>query len=469
MRIVVLGGAGEVGAALSADLAACGEVDELVVADRDRERAEAVAAAAGRPAAAVGLDLADTSRALALLDGADVLVNCTSFTLFDSVIALATKARVDYCDLISEPSEAQRRAVREAGITAISGLGATPGLSNVLVRHAADDLDELEEAHISWVSFRTIAPSPGLLDTILWELSDDCPTRRYFQNGRLHRAGFMEGSKVVEFAPPVGRQRVYYVPHTEVTTLPRHFPSLRFCAVRGTWRPELMEDVRVLNKYGLLDGPALEHTKARIWERFGGQRDAAPWTLFVNVETIGARDGQPVRRIYDVSHPLDWGQEGTGRMTGVCAAGLRPAPRAPRADRGRVRRPGGQLGWEIFGPLATFTRVRDVDHAIELANNSDYGLGANVYTSSLETAMRAATELQAGTVWINDPLKDNDAAPFGGFKQSGFGRELGSEGISAFTQAKHVHIDFAQAPSPEWWFPYERPAISAEVVERALA
>ncbi len=115
---------------------------------------------------------------------------------------------------------------------------------------------------------------------------------------------------------------------------------------------------------------------------------------------------------------------------------------------------------EIFGPLATVTRVRDLEHAIELANDSNFGLGANVYTSDLETAMRAATELNAGTVWINDPLKDNDAAPFGGMKFSGLGRELGSEGITAFTQAKHVHLDFAQAPSPEWWFPYERPEIA---------
>jgi acyl-CoA reductase-like NAD-dependent aldehyde dehydrogenase len=114
---------------------------------------------------------------------------------------------------------------------------------------------------------------------------------------------------------------------------------------------------------------------------------------------------------------------------------------------------------EIFGPLATVTRVRDLDHAIELANASNFGLGANIYTSSLETAMRAATELQAGTVWINDPLKDNDAAPFGGMKFSGLGRELGTEGISAFTQSKHVHMDFGQVPSPEWWFPFERPAI----------
>lgn len=115
------------------------------------------------------------------------------------------------------------------------------------------------------------------------------------------------------------------------------------------------------------------------------------------------------------------------------------------------------LDRELFGPVATFSPVRDVDHAIELSNNTSYGLGASIYTASLETAMRAATELDAGMVWINDPLKDNDAAPFGGRKMSGFGSELGSEGIDAFTHSKHVHIDFAQAASPEWWFPYSRP------------
>jgi saccharopine dehydrogenase-like NADP-dependent oxidoreductase len=189
----------------------------------------------------------------------------------------------------------------------------------VLVAHAARAFDELEEAHVSWASFRAIAPSRGLLDTILWELSDACPTRLVYQNGRFLRAGFMEGSKLVDFAPPLGRQRVYYVPHPEVTTLPCNFPSLRFCAVRGTWRPKLMEDVRVLNEYGLLEPEALEHTKERIWARFGGATDEEPWRLFVNVEVVGTRAGEPWRRVYDASHP-DWGQEGTGKMTGICAA-----------------------------------------------------------------------------------------------------------------------------------------------------
>jgi saccharopine dehydrogenase (NAD+, L-lysine-forming) len=307
------------GAEVTTDLARCEEVDELLVADLDQGKTEALAASIGSGRVrGVGLDLRQRAAALQTLEGADVLMNCTSFTLFDAVIDLAIAAGVDYADLISEPSDEHRRAVEAAGITAVSGLGATPGLSNVLVRHAADELGDLDEVHISWVSFRTIAPSPGLLDTILWELSAECPTRLVYAEGHHERVGFMEGERVVEFAPPIGRQRVYYVPHTEVRTLPRHFPSLRYCAVRGTWRPELMDDIRVLNKYGLLDGDALETTKRRIWERFGGQRDDAPWLLFVNVEVI-AGAGR-VRRVYEISHPDDWGQQGTGRMTGTCAA-----------------------------------------------------------------------------------------------------------------------------------------------------
>jgi saccharopine dehydrogenase-like NADP-dependent oxidoreductase len=321
VRIVVLGGAGEVGKAVTADLAACPEVETLLVADADGARAEELARSlGGGRVSAVTLDVEDAKRALPALRGADVLMSCTSFRLFDRVLELATAAGVSYADLLSEPSPAQRRAVAAAGITAVSGLGATPGLSNVLVRHAADELGPPVEAHVSWASLRSIAPSPGLLDTILWELADDCPTRQVFVDGRYERAGFMEGSRLVEFAPPVGRRRVYYVPHTEVRTLPRHFPSLRLAAVRGTWREELMDDVRVLNKYGLLDEPAREATRERIWERFGGVRDSAPWLLFVNVEVVVGEADSAVRRVYRVSHPDTWGHEGTGRMTGVCAA-----------------------------------------------------------------------------------------------------------------------------------------------------
>jgi betaine-aldehyde dehydrogenase len=97
--------------------------------------------------------------------------------------------------------------------------------------------------------------------------------------------------------------------------------------------------------------------------------------------------------------------------------------------------------------------VSSLDEAIERTNASEFGLGANVYTQRLDYMMRAMEEIEAGTVWFNDPLTDNEAAPFGGMKASGNGRELGPEGLEDFRQAKHVHID-SKMDAKYWWYPY---------------
>ena len=111
------------------------------------------------------------------------------------------------------------------------------------------------------------------------------------------------------------------------------------------------------------------------------------------------------------------------------------------------------LAEETFGPVAPIVRVGSLDEAIELANSTRYGLGANVYTRDLANTVRCLRELKAGTVWFNDPLTDNDAGPFGGFKQSGLGRELGREGLEAFQETKHVHIE-TEIALKDWWYPY---------------
>ena len=116
---------------------------------------------------------------------------------------------------------------------------------------------------------------------------------------------------------------------------------------------------------------------------------------------------------------------------------------------------------ETFGPVAPIVPVRDLDEAIELANGTRFGLGANVYTRDLRNAVRCMRELRAGTVWINDPLTDNDAGPFGGFKQSGIGRELGREGLEAFQETKHVHME-TEIERKEWWYPYREYGAPAE-------
>ena len=108
---------------------------------------------------------------------------------------------------------------------------------------------------------------------------------------------------------------------------------------------------------------------------------------------------------------------------------------------------------ETFGPVAPIAKVSSLEEAIRRTNDSPYGLGANVYTQRLDYMLTAMEEIEAGTVWFNDPLTDNEAAPFGGFKSSGSGRELGVEGLDDFRQTKHIHID-SKLDAKAWWYPY---------------
>ena len=108
---------------------------------------------------------------------------------------------------------------------------------------------------------------------------------------------------------------------------------------------------------------------------------------------------------------------------------------------------------ETFGPVCPVMPYKTFDEALALVNDSPYGLGANLYTHDARKVKRFFEEVQAGTIWVNDPLTDNDAGPFGGFKATGGGRELGEEGLREFQQAKHVHWDFEQQAKP-WWYPY---------------
>lgn len=95
---------------------------------------------------------------------------------------------------------------------------------------------------------------------------------------------------------------------------------------------------------------------------------------------------------------------------------------------------------EIFGPVACIIKFKTEEEAISIANNSAYGLAAGVHTNSLARAHRVAAALQAGTVWINTFAFLTPAAPVGGYKQSGHGRELGLEGIESYTQLKTIFI-----------------------------
>lgn len=168
---------------------------------------------------------------------------------------------------------------------------------------------------------------------------------------------------------------------------------------------------------------------------------------------VGPMIGEKYRAKFE-SHVNDARNRGAKVLTG----GKRP----PEFDHGFFYEPTVLTGVdhemlimseETFGPAIPMMTYKTFDEAIELANLSKFGLGAVLRTNDARLAKQFIEDVRAGTVWINDPLTDNYAGPFGGMKMSGNARELGEEGLESFMETKHVHWDFSSAEK-DFWYPY---------------
>ena len=152
----------------------------------------------------------------------------------------------------------------------------------------------------------------------------------------------------------------------------------------------------------------------------GPQVDQAQFDRIMNYISIGAAEG--ARLVCGGERVLDRGYF------------IRPAVFADVTDSMRIARE------EIFGPVMSILRFKTVREVIERANDTDFGLAAGVWTKDISKANTVANGVRAGTVWVNCYNALDPAAPFGGFKQSGMGRELGEYGLQQYTEVKAVTV-----------------------------
>ena len=105
---------------------------------------------------------------------------------------------------------------------------------------------------------------------------------------------------------------------------------------------------------------------------------------------------------------------------------------------------------EIFGPVLVVLPFDSDDEGLALANDTPFGLAASAWTTSLLRAMRASREIKAGCVWINDHIPIVSEMPHGGFKQSGFGKDMSTYSFDEYTQVKHVSMDITGVARKSW-------------------
>ena len=269
MKYVVLGGAGSMGKITVTDLVhTCSPSDTVVIADFDEKKAKDLAATFGSlrgkgpTVQGVFANARDQAQLVSVLQGADVVVNAAQYQLNLDVMRAALQAHCHYVDLgglfhVTRKQLELDEEFKKIGKTALLGMGAAPGITNILAKHAADQMDKVQEIHcrVGSMDKTRYEPKPALavsysLKTILEEFSFEPAV---FTKGEFKFVKPMSGDQPHQFPSPVGIQRPMYTIHSEVATLPVTYQAkgVKEVSFKIAFDPEFLRYVRFLRDLGM--------------------------------------------------------------------------------------------------------------------------------------------------------------------------------------------------------------------------
>ncbi|SOC35799.1 saccharopine dehydrogenase-like NADP-dependent oxidoreductase [Rhizobium subbaraonis] len=233
MIITILGGAGFMGAGIVRDLLsdrAIVDIETVRLCDASRDKMEALATELGDPRIElVALDVTDPDALSAAISGADICINCVptllgfQMTIFEAALA----ARVSYVDLgglgtYTVKQIAEHERFKAAGVTAVIGVGADPGMSNVICRAVADELDEIDKINLYWAAELTGDENPVLVPpySVSTVLAEYAHPSTQFYDGKHVECAPMSGGEYLDLPEPWGRCEFMHSPHSEQLTVP---------------------------------------------------------------------------------------------------------------------------------------------------------------------------------------------------------------------------------------------------------
>ncbi len=319
MRVLVLGGAGAVCNETTRDLVQYSDFDEIVVAEYNLEAADVlVKEIDDRRLKAVFFDANDYGSMLQLFPGYDVVVNGLPWKYDLPVTKACVEVGVNGLDVSTEEEQWDYdAAAKEKNIIFIPGVGATPGITNVMARNAVDQMDAVDEVQINFAAFRCPAPAPGLLITLLYEFHPKTEERVYFEDGEFVWVEPFKGLKTVNFPGPIGEQEVCFVPHAETWTIPESL-GVRAVSVRGCFPPHAMRLTKTMLEAGLYSEEpitikGIETTAFELMHeillRLPETKETPLWAYGLVVDVFGVKDGRDVKITHWNRHPSmdEWG------------------------------------------------------------------------------------------------------------------------------------------------------------------
>jgi len=338
MKALILGAAGEMCTPATKDLAGRRIFKKLTLADINSEKLGKLAKEVGVQESSVHkLDANDTEKMKQLMQGHQIVVNGLPKPYALNVLKACLELKISCCDLGSPDDRmiALDEKAKSLDISYVAGMGATPGVTNLMAKHGSDAMDEIDEIHVSFAAVRPFALSPALLDTILWEFEPGLPTRTYYKDGEFYPVPPFTGERIIDFPYPIGPMPVYFVPHGETRSFPRNLGAKRVF-VKGTFTPKGMGLMRSLLDYGFFSTNTIKirdikiSPKELIMQALLQMPEANEkerlFAYGLHVEVIGRKWSHRVKRTYWTTHPSmsEWGipyaySNNVGFPLGICA------------------------------------------------------------------------------------------------------------------------------------------------------
>ena len=338
MKALILGAVGEMCTPATKDIIQRNIFPKVTLADINVAKVAKLAKELGVKKSNVEqLDATKPKDLKRLMKGHQIVVNGLPKPFALNVLKACLDLKISCCDLGSPDDRmlASDEKAKELNISYVAGMGATPGITNLMAKHGKDAMDEVDEIHVSFAAIRPFALSPALLDTILWEFEPGLSTRTYYKDGEFYPVPPFTGERLINFPYPIGAMNVYFVPHGETKSFPRNLDAKRVF-VKGTFTPKGMRLMRSLLEFGFYDTNPIKilgvdtSPKEIIMQALLQMPEATGnESLFaygLHVEVIGRKWSNRLKRTYWITHPsmAEWGipyaySNNVGLPLGICA------------------------------------------------------------------------------------------------------------------------------------------------------
>jgi saccharopine dehydrogenase-like NADP-dependent oxidoreductase len=316
MKILCLGGAGQISREAVIDLVEFSDVKRITIADvNEKEGRRLVKAINDHRVDFLFMDVNDQNNAVTQMRNYDIVMDGTTIALNGLSTACIAAAGCHGINLNGFGEEYLFDAIfKKKGKVHVPGFGMTPGVTDMMIRHAADQMEIVDTVRVSHGAFRPIAFSAAIAETTTYEYDPELPGRVVFENGRFIQVPPFARKRNITLPEPFGRHPQWIIPHAETLTAYEYLKDkgIRLIEVRGTWPPENMKLIRTLYEWGFLRNdpvqvngltiPVMEAISAFLQQSPEGQTTSL-YGYALHVQVIGTRDGRWIEHVLTHTHP----------------------------------------------------------------------------------------------------------------------------------------------------------------------